>query len=123
MYFDLRLFAMTQGVRLRILLAALIGLAGLPVSLGRLALSGVVIAGVIQGRPLESLVQPLIVISLLIVLRAVIQYWKEEVSNRTAVEMKVRLRGLLYEHVLRLGPGPFDQQRTGGVLLSLVEGV
>src|SRR5438067_2180156 len=30
MYFDLRLFAMTQGLRLRILLAALVGLAGLP---------------------------------------------------------------------------------------------
>src|SRR5438067_1099549 len=46
MYFDLRLFAMTQGLRLRILLAALVGLVGLPLSLGRLALSGVVIASV-----------------------------------------------------------------------------
>jgi hypothetical protein len=44
-YFDLRLFALTRGVRSRILLAALVGLAGLPVSLGRLALSGVVIEG------------------------------------------------------------------------------
>ena len=32
MYFDLRLWAMTKGVRLRIFLAALIGLIGLPLS-------------------------------------------------------------------------------------------
>ena len=56
MYFDLRLFAMTQGLRLRILLAALVGLVGLPLSLGRLALSGVVIASVIRGRPFDALV-------------------------------------------------------------------
>ncbi len=123
MYFDWRLFAMTQGVRLRILLAALIGLVGLPVSLGRLALSGVVIAGVIQGRSLDSLLAPLVAVTGLIGVRAVVQYAKEEVANRTAAEMKVRLRQMLYAHVLELGPGPFDQQRTGGVLLALVEAV
>ncbi len=123
MYFDIRLFAMTRGVRLRILLAALVGLAGLPVSLGRLALTGVVIAAVMQGAALDRLLGPILAIALLIGLRAVIQYWKEEVSNRTAAEMKVRLRSRLFQHVLRLGPGPLDQQRTGGILLSLVEGV
>ena len=123
MYFDPRLFAMTVGIRGRIVLAALVGLAGLPVSLGRLALSGVVIAGVIQGRPLEDLVWPLVAIPVLVLLRALIQLWKEELANQTAAEMKVRLRARLYEHVLALGPGPFDQRRTGGVLLTLVEGV
>jgi ATP-binding cassette subfamily C protein CydCD len=123
MYFDPRLFSMTSGMRDRILLAALVGLAGLPVSLGRLALSGVVIAGVIQGRPFDTLVGPVVAIAALILLRALIQYWKEEVSNRTAAEMKIKLRSLLYRHVLTLGPGTFDQRRTGGVLLSLVEGV
>ena len=104
MYFDLRLFAMTRGVRRQILLAALIGLAGLPISLGRLALSGLVIAAVIQGVRIDALVGPIVAIAVLIVLRGLIQYWREEVVNRTAAEMKVRLRGLLYEHVLRLGP-------------------
>ena len=37
--------------------------------------------------------------------------------------MKIRLRSSLYAHVLELGPGPFDQRRTGEVLLALVEGV
>src|SRR4051794_14665831 len=124
MYFDWRLFAMTRGVRLRILLTALIGLAALPVSLARLAISGVVIAAAIRGgAPIETLIAPLLAIAGLLVLRALLQYWREDVSNRTAAEIKLRLRGWLYEHVLALGPGPFDQQRTGGVLLTLVEGV
>ena len=67
---------------------------------------------------------PLIVaIALLIVGRGLVQVWKEEVANQTGAEMKVRLREKLYRHVLALGPGRFDQQRTGGVALSLVEGV
>ena len=123
MYFDLRLFAMTQRLRLRILLAALVGLVGLPLSLGRLTLSGVVIASVIRGRPFDELVPLLAAIGLLIGLRAVVQLLKEEVANRTAAEMKIRLRERIYRHVLELGPGPFDQRRTGDVLLSLVEGV
>jgi ATP-binding cassette subfamily C protein CydCD len=123
MYFDLRLWAMTSGVRLRILLAALIGLISLPLSVARLALSGVVIAGIIQGRPFSELAPLLVAVALLILARGLDQVLKEEVANRTAAEMKLRLRGLLYRHVLRLGPGPFDQRRSGDVLLSLVEGV
>jgi ATP-binding cassette subfamily C protein CydCD len=123
MVFDLRLFAMTQGLRLRILLAALVGLVALPVSLARLALSGVVIAAAIRGAWVDALAAPLAGIAGLLVLRALLQFWREDVSNRTAAEIKVRLRGWLYEHVLMLGPGPFDQHRTGAVLLTLVEGV
>jgi ATP-binding cassette, subfamily B, bacterial len=123
MYFDGRLFAMTRGVRLRIGLSALVGLAALPVSLARLALSGVVIASVIQGVPIQALLGTLVLIAVLIGLRALLQYWKDDVANRTAAEMKIRLRSSLYAHVLELGPGPFDQRRTGEVLLALVEGV
>ena len=60
---------------------------------------------------------------MLIVARGLVQLWKEEIANRTGVEMKVRLRERLYRHVLALGPGPIDQQRSGGVALSLVDGV
>src|SRR4051812_21793344 len=123
MYFDRRLFAMTRGLRLRIVLSALVGLAALPVSLARLALSGVVIASVIRGVPVQALLGTLGLIAVLIVLRALLQYWKDDVANRTAAEMKIRLRSSLYAHVLELGPGPFDQRRTGEVLLALVEGV
>ena len=114
---------MTRGLRGRILLAVLIGLVGLPVGIGRLVLSGVVIAGVFHGRPPAELAPLLVVIGLLVAGRALVQLGKEEVANRTAAEVKIRLRDRIYRHVLALGPGPFDQQRTGAVLLSLVEGV
>src|SRR3712207_7343731 len=52
----------------------------------------------------RSLVGPLVAIAALILLRGLIQFWREEISNRTAAEMKVTLRSLLYRHVLELGP-------------------
>src|SRR5919199_1071764 len=106
MYFDLRLWRLTTGLRGRIALASLIGLIGLPVGLGRLALSGVVVAGVIQGRPFGELLPLLVVIGLLVAARSAVQLLKEEVANRTAAEVKVRLRNRIYRHVLALGPGP-----------------
>src|SRR6266566_9145901 len=41
----------------------------------------------------------------------------------TASDIKLRLRQHIYEHVLELGPGHFDQERTGDVVLAMVEGV
>jgi ATP-binding cassette subfamily C protein CydCD len=123
MYFDWRLFALTQGLRGRILVAALIGLAGLPLNLGRLALSGLVLAAIIRGQPIGDLVPMIVAIAALVVGRGFVQVWKEDVANKTGAEMKVRLRERLYRHVLALGPGRVDQQRSGGVALSLMDGV
>jgi ATP-binding cassette subfamily B protein len=123
MYFDWRLFALTQGLRWRILVAALIGLAGLPLNLGRLALSGVVLAAIIRGQSIADLVPLIVAIAALVVGRGLVQVWKEDVANKTGAEMKVRLREKVYRHVLALGPGRIDQQRSGGVALSLVDGV
>jgi ATP-binding cassette subfamily C protein CydCD len=123
MYFDWRLFGMTAGVRGRIVLATLVGLAGLPIGLLRLSLLGVVIAQVIRGQSLAQVAPLIAAIAGLTLLRALVQYGKEEISNRTAAEMKIKLRQTIYRRVLELGPGPFDQKRTGGLLLSLVDGV
>jgi ABC-type multidrug transport system fused ATPase/permease subunit len=123
MYFDWRLFALTRGLRWRIVVAALIGLVGLPLNLGRLALSGVALAAIIRGQPMQDLLPIIAVIAILIVGKGLVQLWKEDVANRTGAEMKVRLREKLYAHVLALGPGRIDQQRSGGVALSLVDGV
>jgi ATP-binding cassette, subfamily B, bacterial len=123
MYFDPRLFAMTVGVRGRMVLAALIGVVAVPVAIWRLMLTGDTLARVFEGETLSALTGVFVLLIGLILLRAALQFAKEEVANATAAILKVRLRRRLYEHVLRLGPGHFDQQRTGGVLLSLVEGV
>ena len=45
------------------------------------------------------------------------------VAHRTAARVQPRLRQTLYEHVAALGPAHFVRDRTGEVMLSLVEGV
>ena len=123
MYFNLRLFAMTAGLRGRIAFGAFVGLVAVGAGIARLALTGLIIARVFEGDPLSDLTIPLLVVAGLIVIRVVLQYVRDTVSYRTATETKIELRRRLYAHALALGPGHFDQRRTGDVLLSLVDGV
>ena len=123
MYFNFRLWAMTSGARVGIFAAALLGLLAIGAGITRLAITGVVIARVFQGAALSSIVTELTAIAALIVLRGVFQYARDMLSDATASRIKVRLRRQLYEHALTLGPGHFDQRRTGDVLMTLVDGV
>jgi len=123
MYFDRRLFTLTRGFRGRMALAAILGLLGLPAVIGRLLLSANVLAKVFQGQSLVSLVPLIAGIAIFILVRAVLQFFKEETANQTAAKLKVQLRRNLYEHVLELGPGYFNQRRTGDTLITLVEAV
>src|SRR6185503_9582370 len=104
-----RLFQLTQGYRLRLLGAAVLGLVASVAGIGRLALSGYVLGLLFQGRPLSALVLPVTGVAVCILLRAVLEYAKEVTGNRTASDIKLRLRQHIYEHVLELGPGHFDQ--------------
>jgi ATP-binding cassette subfamily C protein CydCD len=118
-----RLFQLTRGFRLRLAGAALLGLGAATAGIGRLALSGYALALVFQGQPVAALWVLLAGVLGCIGLRAVLEYTKEAIGNRTAGEIKVRLRHQFYEHVLCLGPGHFDRERTGDVVLAMVEGV
>ena len=124
MYFDWRLFALTRGVRLRIFLAAVLGLIAVGAGVSRLAISGVVIYRILAGEAsFSTLALPLSTIAALIVTRSLFQYWQNAVSHHTANIVKIKLRHEVYEHALKLGPGYFDRNRTGDVVLTLVEGI
>ena len=124
MYFDWRLFGLTRGVRLRILFAAILGLVAVGAGVARLAVSGVVIYRVLAGQAsFSTLALPLLIIAGLIVVRSLFQYWQNVVSHHTANIVKITLRHEVYGHALRLGPGYFDRNRTGDVVLTLVEGI
>ncbi len=124
MHLDPRLLAYTHGVRLRILLASLLGLLAMGAGVARLAVAGVVIVQVIhEGAAFDTLMAPLIAMAVLIVLRSVFQYLQELVSHHTASLIKVQVRERLYQHCLALGPGYFDQSRTGDGVLTLADGV
>ncbi len=124
MYFDWRLFELTRGVRFRILFAAALGLIAVAAGVARLAVSGVIIYRVITGQAdFSALASPLLLIAAFIVARSVFLYWQNAVSHHTANIVKIRLREQVYEHALRLGPGYADRNRTGDVVLSIVEGI
>ena len=124
MYFDWRLFGLTRGVRLWILFAAGLGLIAVGAGVARLAVSGVVIYRVLTGQAsFSALALPLSIIAALIVVRSLFQYWQNAVSHHAANIVKIKLRHDVYEHALKLGPGYFDRNRTGDVVLTLVEGI
>ena len=123
MYLDRRLLTHTRGVRMRIAAAALLGLLAVAAGISRLAFSGLIIAGVLTGAAFSSLIPYLAAVAGFIALRAVFQYLRDMVSQETAARVKAGLHDKLYRHALDLGPGHFDQKRTGDVLLSLGEGV
>ncbi|HEY7495496.1 MAG TPA: ABC transporter ATP-binding protein [Candidatus Tectomicrobia bacterium] len=118
-----RMFQLTRGFRPRLAGAAVLGLGASAAGIGRLAGSGYALALVFQGQPFARLLWPLLGVLGCIGLRAVLEYAKEAIGNRTAGEIKVRVRQQFYQHVLTLGPGHFDQERTGDVVLAMVEGV
>ncbi len=123
MYLDRRLLTHTRGVRARIAASALLGLGSAAAGLARLVFSGLVIAGVLTGAAFSPLIPWLAAVAGCVALRALLQYLRDTVSQGTAARVKARLHHRLYRHALDLGPGHFDQERTGDVLVSLGEGV
>ena len=77
----------------------------------------------LTGAAFSSLVPYLAAVAGFIALRALFQYLRDMVSQETAARVKEGLHDKLYRHALDLGPGHFNQERTGDVLVSLGEGV
>ena len=124
MYLHPRLLALAKGVRWRIILAAVVGMLAVVAGVARLAVAAVVIFKIIhEDAAFSSLTWPLVGMAGLILARSGLQYLQEVISHHTASVVKVALRERLYNHCLALGPGYFDQSRTGDVLMSLAEGV
>ena len=124
MYLHPRLLALAADVRWRIIISAVVGLLAAAAGVARLAVAAIIIVDVVRGNAtFESLTWPLVIMAILIVARAYLQYLQEVMSHHTASLVKVKLRERLYEHSLALGPGHFDSSRTGDALMSLAEGV
>ncbi len=123
MFFNRRLFAFTDGVRLRLVLALIFGLLTAASGVSRLALSGYAIALLIQGRPAGEIILAVVGVVASVVARAIFQYLKEMTGHRAAVRVQAKMRRELYQRALLLGPGALGQKRAGDVLVSLVEGI
>src|SRR5690606_23896932 len=78
---------------------------------------------VFQGEPFGEIVPLIFLIGTLIITRNALEYLRDEIADRMAARMKVELRERVYNHVLKLGAGHFDQRRTGDAVNALVESV
>ena len=123
MYLDPRLWAFTAGVRGRIAVTVLVGLAAVAAGIARLALLGWLLGRVLLGEPLAELVPAIVLTAVALAVRSALDYARTMVAHHTAARVQERLRRTLYAKVADLGPAHFARARTGDVMLSLVEGV
>ncbi|HUN43374.1 MAG TPA: ABC transporter ATP-binding protein [Acetobacteraceae bacterium] len=123
MHFDLTLWRMTQGYRWRIALSVALGLLAMVFGIARFVFLGRFLAGVFQHAPAATLIWPLAGAGIAIVLRASLDHGRTMVAHRTAMQIQKVLRGRLYDKIIALGPAWFGAERTGGVMLSMVDGV
>ncbi len=114
---------MTRGLRGRIALAVLLGLLALGCGIARFVFLGRFLARVFHGAPAMALVAPLLATALAILLRAAADHARTMLAHRTASTVQEALRARLYDKIAALGPAWFGAERTGGVMLSVVNGV
>ena len=123
MYFDRRLWQLTRGMRWRIVASVLMGLASAAVGMARFVFLGTLLARVLAGLPARSLIVPAAAVAAAVLLRGFFEHARTMVAHRTATRVQEVLRLKLYDKVAELGPAWFAGERTGGVMLSLVDGV
>jgi len=123
MYLSRELWRFTAGVRWRIAWAVLIGLAAVVAGIARLALLGWLLARVLAGSTLPSLLLAVGLVAAVTVLRGVLEYYRTMMAHHTAALVQATLRRTLYAHITALGPAHFGRSRTGDVVLSMVEGI
>ena len=104
MHFDLRLWRMTAGLRGRIALGILLGLAALAVGIARFAFLGQFLARLFRGAPPAELLLPLSGTLIAVVLRPWLDHLRTMLAHRTGGRVQERLRGRLYNKIVALGP-------------------
>jgi len=123
MYFDLRLWGYTKGVRARIFGAVAIGILAVLFGIARLALLGWLIARVFQGVPLDELIPAFVGVAAVMIVRGGLEYLRTMIAHDTAAKAQVHLRTVIFDKVTELGPAHFGLERTGDAILAMIDGV
>lgn len=123
MYFDSRLWQLTAGLRAGMAGGIFLGLLALAAGIARYVFLGQLLARVFDGAPWQDWITPALCVGAMVLLRAVFDHWRTVQANRTSASIQQTLRGKLYDRIVTLGPAWFANQRTGGVMLTVVDGV
>ena len=123
MQFETRLWSFTQGVRGRIAISVLIGMIAAALGVIRLALLGWLIGLIFLGQSADELVMPIIFAALVMLMRGIFEHWRTMTAHETSAIVQKQLRRRLFEKIVSLGPGYTGRQRSGELVLTLVDGV
>ena len=123
MQFETRLWSFTQGVRGRIAISVLIGMIAAALGVIRLALLGWLIGLIFIGQSADELVMPIIFAALVMLMRGIFEHWRTMTAHETSAIVQKQLRRRLFEKIVSLGPGYTGRQRSGELVLTLVDGV
>ncbi|HEV2957635.1 MAG TPA: ABC transporter ATP-binding protein [Xanthobacteraceae bacterium] len=123
MYFDWRLWQFTRGMRWRVCASVLMGLASAAVGMARFVFLAVLLVRVFAGLPAAALILPAAAVAAAVLLRGLLEHARTMLAQGTAARVQEVLRLKLYDKVAELGPAWFASERTGAVMLSLVDGV
>ena len=123
MYFDSRLWRLTEGLRAGMAGGILLGLLALAAGIARYVFLGQLLARVFDGAPWQAWGTPALCVAAMVLLRALLDDWRTVQANRTSAAIQHTLRARLYDRIVSLGPAWFANQRTGGVMLTVVDGV
>src|ERR1700681_4126805 len=97
MYFDLRLWRLTRGLRGRIALAILIGLAAAAFGIARFTLLGTMLARVFAGSGFAAIALAAAGVAAAVILRGLLDHWRTNIAHSTAAQVQTDLRGRLYD--------------------------
>ena len=123
MQFDIRLWSFTKGVRGRITYSVIIGMISTSLGVIRLAMLGWLIGLIFQGKSVDELIVPIILAALVMLLRGFFEHWRTMMAHKTSAIVQKKLRNRLFDQIVSLGPGYAGRQRSGELVLSMVDGV
>jgi ATP-binding cassette subfamily B protein len=123
MHFDLRLWSLTEGFRVRITWAVIMGLISSLAGIVRLVLLGWMLGLALSGANLNDLILPGAITASVIIFRAIWDYLKAMSAHHTGVKIQRGIRAKIYDHVIKLGPARFAHSRTGDITTAAIDGV
>lgn len=118
-----RLFELTKEIRRQIMGKTLIGMLITTTYIGQAILMAKGLAAVFARSPWEVILSIMATVMGIIAIRAGLIWYNELYGKKAAAIVKNKLRQRLYAHLLKLGPGYLEKNRTGKIQSTLVAGV
>ena len=123
MYFDRRLWGLMAGLHGRVFGAAALGLVAMVFGILRFVFLARVLALSLRGAPVGQIAVAALATAACMLVRAWLDHHRVVVAQATAGAVQSALRARLFDRIAELGPAWFGAERTGGVMLAVIDGV